>query len=205
MAPKTLNNHTWLLDNGHGGVLNGVYQTEGKRSPVWADGRILYEGEFTRSIVARLVELLTEAGIKYIVLTPEQEDKALSERIRRANEWGTSLLVSIHANAGGGRGYEVFTSRGITLADNMADIFLNKFAEEFPDERMRTDMTDGDLDKEADFAIIAKTRMPAVLTECFFMDNETECREYLMSKEGRDRIAKAHFNAILKIEEGGLL
>ena len=195
---------TWLLDNGHGGVIDGLYQTEGKRSPTWPDGSTLYEGEFTRAIVARLAELLTEAGIKYVVLTPEQEDVNLSERIRRANGWGHSVLVSVHANAGGGQGYEVFTSRGKTASDEMADIFLEAFAEEFPDERMRTDTTDGDLDKEADFAVISRTKMPAVLTECFFMDNEAECRTLLMTKEGRDRIARAHYNAILKIEEEGV-
>lgn len=196
---------TWLLDNGHGGVIDGLYQTEGKRSPVWLDGSILYEGEFTRAIIARLAELLTEAGIKYVILTPEQEDVNLSERICRANGWGSAVLVSVHANAGGGHGYEVFTSRGTTASDDIADIFLKAFADEFPDERMRVDITDGDLDKEADFAILSRTKMPAVLTECFFMDNEAECRAYLMTKEGRDRIARAHFNAILKIEEGDLL
>ena len=196
---------TWLLDNGHGGVIDGLYQTEGKRSPVWSDGSILYEGEFNRAIVARLAELLTEAGIKYVILTPEQEDVNLPERVRRANEWGGAVLLSVHANAGGGHGYEVFTSRGATPSDDIADIFLKAFADEFPDERMRTDTTDGDLDKEADFAILARTKIPAVLTECFFMDNEAECRAYLMTKDGRDRIARAHFNAILEIEKGGLL
>ena len=34
-------NKTVLIDAGHGGVLNGIYQTAGKRSPVWDDGRIL--------------------------------------------------------------------------------------------------------------------------------------------------------------------
>ncbi len=196
--------YTWLIDNGHGGVINGLYQTEGKRSPTWKNGDVLYEGEFTRGIVARLAELLTQACIKYILVTPEQDDIPLSERIRRANEWGGAVLVSVHANAGGGHGYEVFTSRGQTASDEMADIFLKKFAEEFPKEKMRSDITDGDLDKEDNFAMLAKTKMPAVLTECFFMDNETECREYLMSRAGRDRIAKAHFNAILEIENKGL-
>ena len=37
-----------LLDNGHGGIINGEYQTPGKRSPVWADGSQLFEGEFNR-------------------------------------------------------------------------------------------------------------------------------------------------------------
>jgi hypothetical protein len=28
-----------IFDNGHGGVIDGVYQTNGKRSPDWAQGQ----------------------------------------------------------------------------------------------------------------------------------------------------------------------
>jgi hypothetical protein len=51
-SPKS--NYLWIFDNGHGGIIDGVYQTAGKRSPLWPDGEILYEGEFNRSIVNRL-------------------------------------------------------------------------------------------------------------------------------------------------------
>lgn len=40
-----------LLDNGHGGLINGEYTTPGKRKDWGADG-IIYEGEFNRAIVA---------------------------------------------------------------------------------------------------------------------------------------------------------
>ena len=36
---------TIILDAGHGGMINGKYQTKGKRSPVWEDGSVLYEGD----------------------------------------------------------------------------------------------------------------------------------------------------------------
>lgn len=197
----------WLLDNGHGGVINNVPQTEGKRSPIWPDGSVLYEGEFARAVVARLAELLTGAGIRYDVITPELADISLSKRVKRANAWYDCQdvrLISIHANAGGGRGYEIFTSPGDTRSDAMAEIFLDAFAAEFPAKRMRTDMTDGDRDKEAEFYVLTKSKMPAILTECFFMDNETECKNLLMTAEGRDRIARAHFKAIQAIEAEGL-
>lgn len=197
-------NRHWMLDNGHGGVKKRKYQTQGKRSPQWTDGPILYEGEFNRSIVARLVELLTAANIGYTMICPEQEDITLGERVRRANaiykEDRTAILVSVHANAGGGRGYEIFTSPGETRSDAIATIFFEETAKVFPSRKMRQDTSDGDPDKEAEFYILTKTNCPAVLTENFFMDNERECRDYLMTKTGRDLIALAHFNAILKIE-----
>ncbi|MBK8079429.1 MAG: hypothetical protein IPK25_03525 [Saprospiraceae bacterium] len=48
---------TVILDNGHGGVINGIYQTSGKRSPNWNQG-ILYEGMFNRWVVNRVIEAL---------------------------------------------------------------------------------------------------------------------------------------------------
>jgi len=204
---ETGTRYTWLLDNGHGGIIDGVYQTAGKRSPVWADGSQLFEGEFTRSIVNRLAEMLTGAGINYVVVTPELRDISLTERVRRANAHHSGkecIFVSIHSNAGGGSGYEVYTAPGETTSDLVADVFFAKFAEEFPGCRMRDDMTDGDVDKEADFYVLRHTKMPAILTECFFMDCEPECRRILMTEEGRDRIASAHFEAIKQIEELGV-
>ena len=199
MASKYL----WLLDNGHGGVIDGLYQTAGKRSPKWSDGRILYEGEFNRSIINRLIEKLTVERIDYVNIAPEYEDISLNERVRRANvfhEQSDCIFLSVHSNAGGGRGYEIYTSKGHTKSDDVATLFFNQFKKEFPEAKMRKDTSDGDIDKEANFYVLEHTKMPAVLSENFFMDNENECKTYLMTSEGRDRIAKAHYDAIKEIE-----
>ena len=188
-----------LLDNGHGGLINKIYQTNGKRSPIWADGSQLFEGEFNRAIVARIIERLSALKIQYVNICPEHEDVSLKQRVARANEYGDAVYVSIHSNAGGGHGFEVFTSIGETKSDKYASIFAEEFENEFPNMKLRTDHTDGDADKEADFYVLRNTRMPAVLTENFFMDNESECKELLMTKEGRDRIAEFHVKAILRI------
>lgn len=203
MASKYL----WLLDNGHGGIIDGLYQTSGKRSERWSDGSILYEGEFNRSIVNRLTEKLAQERINYVNIAPEHEDISLNERVKRANafhEQSKCIFVSVHSNAGGGRGYEIFTSKGQTKSDDVATIFFNNFKQEFTEAKMRQDSYDGDVDKEANFYVLKNTRMPAVLSENFFMDNEHECKTYLMTPNGRDRIAKAHFDAIREIEEKGL-
>jgi N-acetylmuramoyl-L-alanine amidase len=42
--------------------------------------------------------------------------------------------------------------------------------------------------------------MPAILSENFFMTNERECKNLLMTESGRDRIAKIHIEMINKIE-----
>lgn len=198
----------WLLDPGHGGIINGIYQTSGKRSPVWQDGltiSVLYEGEFTRDIVKRLAVLLLWAGIEHRIIVKEEHDISLSERVSRAKAWNSnSVYVSVHANAGSGRGYEVYTSPGQTASDEIATVFLDTFAQVFPEARPRLDISDGDPDKEAKFYVLVKTPMPAILTECFFMDTEEECKKYLMTSEGRNLIALAHYQAIAQIEKEGV-
>jgi N-acetylmuramoyl-L-alanine amidase len=191
----------FLLDNGHGALINQEYQTPGKRSPVWANGSQLFEGEFNRAIVNRIIDQLSILNIPYVNIAPEYWDVSLKTRVNRANEYpgNSSFYISVHSNAGGGSGSEIFTSPGNTKSDEFATVFGEEFKVEFPTERLRTDFSDGDLDKEAKFYVLTKTRMPAILTENFFMDNETECKKYLMTRDGRDRLAKYHVNAIQRI------
>lgn len=194
---------TILLDNGHGGIINGEYQTNGKRSPQWEDGTQLFEGEFTRAIVNGIIEELTALNIPYVNLVPELTDVSLKQRVKRANKYKDAVLISIHSNAGGGKGFEAFTYHGDSKSDEYATILYDKFIEEFPTLKVRTDYVDGDIDKEAGFYMLKYTSMPAVLTENFFMDNEHECKEYLMSKDGRRRIIKFHVEAIKEIINRG--
>lgn len=187
-----------ILENGHG------VDCAGKRSPIWGDGSQLLEWEFNRDIVSRLSEMLLRSGIPYEVLVPEMSDVPLSERCRRANEIydrnnGHCFLISIHANAGGGSGIEVYTSRGETNADGIAFEIFNQLDEEFGKEwPMRADWADGDPDKEEDFYILSHTKCPAVLVELFFMDNEKDCR-FILSGEGRQRCASAIYKAIRNV------
>ena len=194
---------TVLLDNGHGGLINGAYQTPGKRSPVWNDGSQLFEGEFNRAIVNGIIERLTQLKIPYVNLAPEYRDVRLETRVKRANTYprNGSFYLSVHANAGGGNGSEVFTSPGDTKSDRIATIFGKEYKTSFPDRRLRTDFSDGDLDKERRFYVLTRTRMPAILTENFFMDNEEECKSILMTSNGRNTIIQYHVNAILRVRE----
>lgn len=189
-----------LLDNGHGSLIDGTYQTSGKRSPKWGDGSQLFEGEFNRAIVNRIIEQLASSAIPFVNIAPEYRDVSLATRVKRANKYGkNTFYLSIHSNAGRGTGSEIFTSPGHTMSDTYATIFGKSFQKEFPNERLRTDWSDGDLDKEARFFVLRKTIMPAILTENFFMDTERECKEFLMTRTGRDRIAHYHVEAIKKI------
>ena len=97
-------NYLWIFDNGHGGIIDGVYQTAGKRSPLWPDGEILYEGEFNRGIVNRLVKLCNDLGIECVNLVDTQKDVPLSDRTTSANNIANAtdkpcIYVSIHGGS----------------------------------------------------------------------------------------------------------
>lgn len=189
-----------LIDNGHG------KETPGKRSPVWPDGSQLYEYEFNRDIARRVYAVLTARGVDCELIVSEICDISLAERVRRVNKIArvvgpsNCLLVSIHANAGGGTGWEAWTSIGQTEADNYATIFYEEAARAFPEKRMRKDMTDGDPDKEENFYILKHTSCPTVLTENFFMDTKDDCK-LIFSGSGRQRVADMHVAAIVRCIE----
>lgn len=163
-----------IFDNGHGGMIGGKYQTNGKRSPEWECG-VLYEGMFNRWVVNRLIEKMDREGLEYYHISPEFHDIPLWQRVERANKIHgkdpNTYVLSIHANAGEGEGIEGFTSPGKTQSDDICEVFLTDFERNFKNEqRMRFDKTDGDRDKERKFHILINTHCPAILIECGFMD-----------------------------------
>lgn len=190
-----------LIDNGHGSLINGIYQTAGKRKD-WQDKGIIYEGEFNRAIVNGIIERLTYYKIPYVNIAPEYRDVRLETRIIRANRYpaSKSFYLSIHSNAGGGNGSEIFTSPGDTKSDKIATVFGEEYQKEFPNRKLRTDFSDGDLDKERRFYVLTKTKMPAILTENFFMDNFDEFKDILNTRAGRQKIINFHVRAIIRVK-----
>lgn len=166
-----------ILDSGHGGMINGVYQTAGKRSPKWSRGT-LFEGMFNKWVVNRVIEKLDRKMIPYFVLNPEYTDITLRTRSDRANrimkEITNTFVLSIHANAGGGSGIEGFTTYGVTESDRIAEVFLENLENDLDNTNFRLDYSDGDRDKESNFWMLRKPIGPAFLLECGFMDNEAD-------------------------------
>lgn len=194
-----------LLDAGHGSIVNGEYVTPGKRSPIWADGTQYFEGEGNRLIRDEISKLLDKEGIRYKFVNEGNKDTSLVDRVNYANslakKYGVSetLLISIHSDGftnESANGWSVFTTKGQTLSDTFAEKLYDEMKIQFPESNFRTDRTDRDSDKEDQFYIIRKTICPAILSENFFMTNEYDCQKILMTKEGRRKIAQAHFEMI---------
>lgn len=195
-----------ILDNGHGGMINNIYQTAGKRSPKWSKG-VLFEGMFNRWVVNRIIEELDRLDIPYYHISPELTDVSLSTRITRANKIyrkdRMTYLFSVHANAGGGVGVEGFTTKGNTLSDPIAEMFLANIELRMKEQRMRFDYSDGDRDKEANYYVLRKFIGRAFLLECGFMDN-TKDYANLWDKEYLELIVSAIVEVIEKLYKEGI-
>ena len=187
-----------ILDNGHG------WNTPGKRSPIWSDGTQLREWEFNRKLTREIQIRLDNLGIPSMLLVPEKEDIPLRERVNRVNKiWEERkdiILISIHGNAGGGTGWECWTSIGETKSDYYAKLLYRSAGEHLIGWRLRSDYSDGDSDWESNFYILKYTHCPAILTENLFMDNEKDCK-FMMSDEGIETLASLHVDAIIKMYE----
>ena len=94
-------------------------------------------------------------------------------------------------------GWSVYTCKGRTSSDKLADCLCESAIKNFPGRRIRTDMSDGDMDWEENFYILRKSLCPAVLTENFFMDSHSDL-EYLQSKAGKQAIIDTHIEGIIE-------
>ena len=203
------NNYTWLLDAGHGGMLDDVYTTAPGKMHVFDDGLTFYEGVNNRMIVDKLRAILLRNGIEHRLIHDRVSDTPLYERVARANrihaEKTNCIYLSVHSDAmpegkhGEGSGITVYTSLGKTRSDTIADVFCKNYQRRLGEFKLRKDLADGDLDKEQDFYVLRMTKCPALLTENLFFDNRAEA-EFLLSETGQTRIAYAMFEAIFNIE-----
>lgn len=183
-----------LIDNGHG------IETPGKRSPKSMDENMcLFEWEFNRDIAKRVCDALIRNNVDCELIVREIEDIPLKERCARvnaiANQVGNTncLFISIHANAGGGTGWEVFHSPGSASSQHLASFFSTEVT-----TRHDTDFPFRNRGiKEAKFAVLSGTVCPAILTENLFMDTKADF-VFLCSETGRAIIADIHVRAMLK-------
>ena len=189
-----------LIDPGHG------IDTPGKRSP---DGLFL-EYLWNRQVADLILEGLVSAGVDASLVVTETNDVTLRNRVNRintiCNRVGASnvLLVSVHANAAGNgsawknaKGWSCYTSKGKTKSDQVAECLYDAFEAEFPERKIRKDMSDGDRDWEENFYVLQKSKCPAVLLENFFYDNREECA-WMLQEETKRRIASAAVKGIIK-------
>lgn len=199
-----MSEYKYLLDNGHGGIIDGVYQTKGKRSFKFKDGKVLYEGEFNRSVVNKVSDKLKDLGIDHVVLVNTQEDVSLRKRTDKANRIHArdprTVFISVHANA---HGTDWNSANGIDsfyfAKDGRESVNGKKLAAMFQKNLIEyTGRRDRGI-KGRNFHVLRETIMPSVLLECGFMTNLDEAT-LLTTDEYREKVANAIVKTIKEME-----
>jgi N-acetylmuramoyl-L-alanine amidase len=168
-------------------ILNAGHTLTGSGSG--AVGHIV-ESEETRKVVTYVKHHLRNNGYNVIIANCDRaksQSAYLSEVVRKANQYpDAALFVSIHFNAGGGRGCECFTWKGRKI----------KQAAAICDELSKFGFRNRGVKDGSGFYVIKKTKIPAILVEVCFVDNKQDCEQY--RKTGVNCIAQAITRGIIK-------
>ena len=192
------NYYVWL-DAGHSKATPGKRNT--KASPDF------FEYEFNNDIAKKLKKRLEQHGITVYLTntTPTGADISLTTRANRANtKWkalgkpANSAFVSIHGNASTGawataRGVEVYHAGNASAkSKNLALLLTNQI---YQDIKVIDSGFKNRGRKSANFTVIYKAQMPAVLIEHGFYDNQ---RDLKLMQNNRDVFVEADCKAICK-------
>ena len=177
---------TVTIDAGHGGDDGGAYGSFSKEKNVALTVSLLV-AEYLAPYVKPFLTRSTDVFL------------SLSTRPTMSNNVKASAFVSIHCNSAdnaNARGWEIFTTPGQNNSDTLATAIGERYGATNPDMRKRFDESDGDLDKEANFAVIRGTNHPSCLVELGFISNKDE-ETLLNSKEFQEDSAHAIASGIL--------
>ena len=154
------------IDAGHGG---GDCGAVGCVSGVYEDDVVL-------DIALKAKKLLIAQGLEVGMTRETDVFVGLSERARRANNWGADLFVSIHCNSfnKSAHGIEIFC-----YADkykSMAEKIYKPILATVPYSVNRGVKT-------ANYAVLRETNMSAVLLETAFIDNSNDIKYLINDKD----------------------
>ena len=169
-----------VLDAGHGGKDPGANNSDA------------IEKEITLSIAKMTQEILEDAGYKVKMIREDDCFVELTERPEIANRKNAKVFVSIHCNSsedGVGKGIETFYTEQKGEADE-------NLATQLHEAIIKHTEADDRGVKTADYTVLVRTKMPAVLIETGFLTNSTEC-ELLKDEEYQKKLAEGIAEGII--------
>ena len=147
---------------------------------------IINESIETRNVGERLIRLLKNNGHKVINCTVDKANtqaEYLKKTVELVNKEDVDYFISIHFNAGGGKGIEVYTYKGKILQPALnicKDIELLGF-------------NNRGIKEGSNLYVINKTKAKSILVEVCFVDSD-DANRYL--ELGPGRIAEAIYQGI---------
>lgn len=149
--------------------------TQGKRTPIvpglnWQ----IYENEFNRAAKNKFIEACMRQDFSVFDVKPELQDVSISERVRRINAQGVTLLVTFAYNAVGetfsnASGVEVYYSPQNRQAGNS-----RRLAEDLYEKLIQGTEQNGRGVKTIDIGVLSNVNCPSALIEAGFMTNLRE-------------------------------
>lgn len=149
-------------------------------------------------------DYLVANGVTVKMSRTTDKGTSITTMANEANNWGADLVVSIHNNAGGGDGFEVFHSviggTSKTLASNI-EAEVKKIGQNSRGLKTKKNSSGSDY-----FGMIRLTNAPAVICEGAFVDNKKDAAQIDTKAEQR-KFGYAYARGILKtlgIKDNGL-
>lgn len=165
--------------------------TPGKRTPPIPEmgGRVIRENEFNLPTAKKLIQVLNRCGLNALLVSDPNGivDTPLATRTDRANKAKADLFVSIHYNAfkgvwGDHGGIDTFYYPSSTQGKKLAELVQQELIK-------ATGLRDRGA-KSANFFVLRRTKMPAILCECGFMDNLEEAK-LMLDEDYQWKVAEA--------------
>lgn len=148
---------------------------------------IINESAETRAVGNALMSLLRSNGHEVTNCTIDKassQSAYLKEAVNLANNKTLDYFISIHFNAGGGQGVEVYTYKGQRFTDAL-EVCANISGLGFKNRGVK----DG-----TGLYVVNKTKAKAMLIECCFVDTE-DANKY--KQLGAQKVAEAIYKAIV--------
>jgi N-acetylmuramoyl-L-alanine amidase len=171
--------HVVALDAGHGGRDPGAIGPSGLR-----------EAEVVLDVAQRVRDLLSQDGVRVLMIRDTDTTVELDDRTRMAREGGATVYVSIHANAStraAVNGTETYylTPQSLALAQMIQDELGAVLG--IPSRGIRT----------ANFIVLRDNDVPSVLVETAYISHADD-EAHLRDQDFRQEIAEAVHRAIMR-------
>ncbi len=173
------------IDPGHGGSDTGSL------------GNGMFEKDVVLNIAHKIQSLLTKHYENVEVKMSRTSDvaKSLAQRTNEANAWMADFYLSIHCKTSNrfAHGYEDYIHNS-----NSASSLTAIYQDIMHTEIMRVNQLKDRGQKKANFYVLRKTNMPAILTENGFIDNGQDSA-LMKDSSWIQKVAQGHVNGLIKI------